>query len=387
MIEKIVYENKEEIINTRRELHKIPELSGEEYKTAEFIRSKLKSFNIDYISLIDTGTAALIKGRSPGKTVLLRADIDALPIDEKNNLPFKSVHKNIMHACGHDIHTACVLYAGKILNEMKDKIKGNIKLIFQPREETDGGAEPMIKEGVMENPHVDAAFALHVEPLEQCGVIQIKDGTIMASPDDFEITITGKGGHGAAPHECIDPITIGTMIVNQYNSVCSKYFSAQEPCVVSICSFNSGNCSNIIPNRASLLGTARSLDERTRERLIVILKEIAEKTCKMMGANCKFVFNKRFPPTVNNVDMNRIVEKAAGKISAVKGVTHLKYSSMCGDDFAYFTKLVPSSYFKLGVGNDAINNPIHSPKFNADENAIPIGVAVLVQSALDFLES
>lgn len=385
MIEKFI--DKSELLEIRRGLHKIPELSGEEYKTAEYIRNKLSEFGIPYKISDNTGTVAIIEGDSSGKTILLRADIDALPIAENNNLSFKSTHNGIMHACGHDIHTTCVLYAGKILNEMKDSLKGNIKLVFQPREETDGGAEPMINEGVMENPYVDAALALHVEPLEKCGYIQIKDGAIMASPDDFSIEIIGKGGHGATPHDCIDPISIGTKIVEQYNQVPAKYFSAQIPCVVTICSFIGGNCPNVIPDKVTLLGTARSLDEETRERLIVILKDIAENTCKAMGAKCNFKFNKSFPPTINDRNMNELVINAAKKINNIKGITHLEYSSMCGDDFAYFARLVPSSYFRLGVGNETITEPIHSPNFMADENALPIGVSVLVQSAMDFLES
>ena len=254
MIEKLIYENIDEIIKIRRDLHKIPELSGEEYKTAEYIRNKLSEYGIPYSVVDKTGTVALIKGKNPGKTVLLRADIDALPIDENNTLEFKSEHRGIMHACGHDIHIACVLYAGKILNDMKDSLKGNIKLVFQPQEEDAGGAEPMIAAGVMENPHVDASFALHVEPLEKCGFIQLKDGAIMASPDDFEIEITGKGGHGALPHECIDVISIGSAIVAEYNAVPSKYFSAQVPCVVSVCSFNAGNCPNVFPDKVKIQG-------------------------------------------------------------------------------------------------------------------------------------
>ncbi len=385
MIEKIIYENKGEIIKLRRDLHKIPELSGEEYKTAEYIRNKLSEYNIPYQIVDKTGTVALIKGGLPGKTILLRADIDALPVEENNDLDFKSEHKGLMHACGHDIHTACVLYAGKVLNDMRNSLKGNVKLVFQPNEEDTGGAEPMINSGVMENPHVDAAIALHVEPLEKCGVIQLKDGSVMASPDDFEIEIIGKGGHGALPDECIDPIKIGASIVTEYSKVPSEYFSGDTPCVVSVCSFNAGNCANVFPDTVKILGTARSLDEETREKVEKILEDIAKTACKKMGAECNFIFNKRYPPTINDKSMNKIVEASAKELSY--GITYLKKSSMCGDDFAYFARLVPSSYFKLGVGNDTFNKPIHNSGFMADENALPLGVAIFVKSALKFLES
>lgn len=381
------YINEEELIKIRRDLHKIPELSGEEFKTADYIRTKLSEFNISYKEMLNTGTVATIEGNKNGRTVLLRADIDALPVTEQTNLPFKSEHEGIMHACGHDIHSACVLYAGKILNEIKSDLNGNVKLVFQPKEETDGGAEPMIAEGVMENPAVDAALALHVEPLEKCGYIQLKDGAIMASPDDFEVEIIGKGGHGATPQDCIDPIFIGTKLVELYNQVPSKYFSAQIPVVITICAFNGGNCPNVIPDKVTLLGTARTLDEETREKVIIVLKELAENTCNLFGAECKFKFNKCFPPTINNHKMNEIVSGAAEKIDSVNGITYLKDSSMCGDDFAYFARLVPSSYFRLGVGTGDNDKPIHSPEFFADEKALSIGVSLLVQSVIDYLNS
>ena len=379
--------NENELIEIRRHLHQFPELSGEEFKTAEYIRNKFDEYGIKYDILANTGTVGLIEGKRNEKTILLRSDIDALPVEEKNNIAFKSQNPGIMHACGHDIHTACLLYAGKILNEMKDELNGNIKLVFQPKEETDGGAELMINEGVMENPTVDAAIALHVEPLEKCGFIQIKDGAIMASPDDFEIEIIGKGGHGATPHEWIDPILIAAKNIELYNQIPAKYFSAQIPCVVTICSINGGTCSNVIPDSVKLLGTARSLDENTREKLICILEEVAKNTCQSMGGQCNFKFNKCFPPTINNPDMNKLVVNAAKKIPEIKGITHLPYASMCGDDFAYFARLVPASYFKLGVGTDESNKPIHSPEFMADEKSLLIGVSLLVQSVLEFFGS
>lgn len=379
--------NNDELIQMRRVLHRIPELSGQEYKTSEYIKKQLSSFGIPYTCMADTGVSAVISGAQKGKTILLRADIDALPIDEKNNLDFKSTHKGVMHACGHDIHTACVLYAGKILNEMKENLHGNVKLVFQPREETDGGAEQMINEGVMENPHVDSAIAMHVEPLEKCGFLQIKNGAVMASPDDFEIEISGRGGHGATPHECINPIESATMIIEQYHKIPSVYFSAQTACVVTVCSVSGGNCPNVIPDKVTILGTARSLDEETRDKVAFLLKQTAKGICRLLGTECKFTFNKRFPPTINDAKMNELLITAAKKIDSVKGIIKPEKASMCGDDFAYFAQAVPASYFKLGVGNENFDKPIHSPYFMADEKALPIGTAVLVQTVLDYLHS
>lgn len=387
MFNEDIFKNADEIIKIRRHLHQNPELSGKEYNTAEYIREKLAEYGIEYSESAKTGTIAIIRGEKSGKTVLLRADIDALPITEKTSIDFKSNNEGVMHACGHDIHTACLLYAGKVLNDMKNELSGNVKLMFQPREETDGGALEMINEGALENPAVDGAFALHVEPLEKCGFLQIKDGAVMASPDDFEIKIIGKGGHGATPHECINPITIGSKIVEEYNSVSGKYINAQLPCVVSVCRFEGGTCPNVIPDSVLITGTARTLETDTREKVMFVLEDIAKKVCQAYGAICEFKFNKSYPPTISDSKMNRIVADAAKKIPQIEGVTILEHSSMCGEDFAYVAEKVPSAYFKLGVGNEKINAPIHSPEFMADEKALPIGAAILVQNAVDFLDS
>lgn len=388
MLEKEIFEKSDEIIEIRRHLHMNPELSGEEYNTAKYLRKKLTEYGIEYRVSNNTGTIALIRGAKPGKTVLLRADIDALPVEEKADVDYKSKNIGVMHACGHDIHTACVLYAGKVLNDMRDELHGNVKLMFQPKEETDGGALDMINDGILEEPTVDGAFALHVEPLEKCGFLQIKDGAIMASPDDFEIIVQGRGGHGATPSDCVNPIVIGAKIIDElYALHCELSKNSKEPCVISVCAFDSGNCPNVIPDTAKILGTARTLSETTRRNVKEEIEEIAQKVCKQFGAKCEFTFNMSYPPTINNAKMNELVVSAAEKIPEIKGITVLDKSSMCGEDFSYITERVKSSYFKLGVGNDTENYPIHSSKFNADEDALPIGVAILVKSAIDFLES
>jgi amidohydrolase len=267
---------------------------------------------------------------------------------------------------------------------MKDNISGNIKLVFQPAEEGAGGALPMIEEGIMENPHVDAAFALHVEPLENVGNIQIKNGSIMASPDDFEIIIHGVGGHGAHPEECVNPLSVGARILEKYHTLANDY---NLPCVVTICSFNGGSCRNAIPDSAVITGTARSLDPVTRKKLIELLKKIAFDIADDMNAKLDFNFNVLFPPVVNDEAMNGIVTKSAEKLGL--NVVHLENASMAGDDFSYFGERVPASYFKLGVGNEAIGAcyPIHSPRFKADENALPLGAAIMAQIAIDYLNS
>lgn len=382
MIKEQAEKMKDELIEIRRTLHTTPETDFVEFKTSAFIQEKLTEYGIPFEIKATTGISALIKGAKAGKTVLLRADMDGLPIKDESDFHIKSEREGFMHACGHDVHAACLLGAAKLLNDMKNEINGNVRLIFQPAEEGDGGALPMIEEGIMENPHVDGAFALHVEPLEKTGNIQIKNGSIMASPDDFEIIIRGVGGHGAYPEKCVNPLSVCAMILEKYHTLASDY---NLPCVVTICSINGGSCRNAVPNEAVMTGTARSLDPVTRKKLMELLETIASDISKSMGAELEFNFNALFPPVINDEKMNAVVAKSAEKLGL--GVVELKEASMAGDDFAYFCERVPSAYFKLGVGNSDIGAvyPIHSPKFKADENALPIGAAILAQSAVEFL--
>jgi len=365
-----------------RELHQIPELAYNEYKTSEYIKKRLEEYGIKYKTVFKTGVCADIMGDSMGETVILRADIDALPIKEESGVEFASENGN-MHACGHDVHTTVLLGTAKVLNSSKDRIKGTVRLVFQPAEEGDGGAEFMIKDGIMKD--VSAAFALHVEPLEKVGNIQVKYGPIMASPDDFELTVKGKGGHGAYPHTCVDTILTASMIVNAYQTVVSRNIDPMTAAAVSVCSFHSGNCTNAIPDTAYLTGTARSIDYETREKLMYLLEKIAKDTAKSMGAECDFKFKPLFPPTVNDKEMTDLVAISAQKLGL--GVAWLDKASMAGDDFAYFLEKVPGAYFKLGVGNknQGAVYPIHSPKFKIDEQALHIGTAVMSQIACDYL--
>ena len=386
MIEKKAFDLKDELISIRRQLHRTPETDFEEIKTAEFIRKKLKEYGIPYTIAAKTGTVALIEGKNAGKTVLLRADIDGLPIKDESNFEVKSEREGYMHACGHDVHAACLLGAAKILYDIKDTLNGNIKLVFQPAEEGNGGALPMIAVGIMENPHVDGAFALHVEPLEKTSNIQIKDGPVMASPDDFEIIIHGTGGHGAYPEKSVNPLSVCAAILARYHEIPQKY---DLPCVVTICSINGGTCRNAIPDTAVMTGTARSVDPDTRKKLIKLLEDIAVSATNEMNASVEFNFNILFPPVVNDVDMNKIIKQSAKKLNCINNIVTLDKPSMAGDDFAYFGERVKASYFKLGVGNTEKGAvyPIHSPKFKVDEDALPIGSAIMAQAAVDFLDS
>jgi amidohydrolase len=387
MIENLSMQITEELIEIRRDLHRIPELEFELYKTSSYIQQKLREYGIEFEIIRETAITGVIYGKKQGKTILLRADMDALPIEEKTNISFASIHKGFMHACGHDIHMTCLIGALKILNDIKDKLTGNVRFVFQPAEEGEGGAQIMIDSGIMENPHVDAAFALHVEPFEATGNIQIKHGAIMASPDNFEFTVYGKGGHGAYPNKCIDPILTACMIVNAMQSALSRSINPMEPYAVSVCNFNAGTYPNIIPDIAHVEGTARSFSLHMRDQLAAVLKKTAYAIAESMGASCDFRFIPLYPPLINNCDMNEIVKAAAKKMKNVNEVIELNEASMAGDDFSYFSQLVPASYFKLGVGNDNpdMNKPLHSAQFMVNEKALPIGASILAQIAFDFL--
>jgi len=384
-MEQAAYQIKDEIIELRRNFHQIPELSFCEFKTTELICAYLDKYNISYQMIDKTGVVATISGQKPGKTILLRADIDALPIQEKNKLSYTSKHDGCMHACGHDVHIACLLGAARILSEAE--FSGAVKLVFQPGEETDGGALPMIEKGVLENPTVDAAFALHVEPLADVGTIQIRDGAIMASPDEFTMTVYGKGGHGSAPHQCVDPIAISAEIIRAFHAITRTAVHPMKPCVVSVCSVHAGNCPNVIPEIATMEGTVRSLDHETRKTIAKALQKTAESIACSMGGHCDFEFRALYPPTINTPEMNQIVVEAVKKISKIQKIETLEFSSMAGDDFAYFAERVPAAYFRLGVGNAQHHAPIHSPDFYVDEDSIPLGVAILAQTAIDYLKN
>lgn len=371
--------------NIREKLHRCPETEFNEFQTCKIISEELYKLNIDHSICAKTGIVAIIRGEKKGKTVLLRADIDALPIKEETDLSFKSQNDGYMHACGHDVHTACLLGAAKILNSVKNTLCGNVKLIFQPAEEGSGGAKPMIDEGILHNPEVDAAFALHVEPLEKVGKIQVRNGAIMASPDEFTIKIYGRGGHGSAPHQCIDPISISVAIISEFQTIVRKTINPMIPCVVSVCSVHSGSCPNVIPSEAFIEGTVRTLDNDTRFKISKILENKAMSIAETMGGKCDFEYRALYPPVINNESMNKIVIDAANKLDI--GVVYLPFAAMAGDDFSYFSESVPSSYFKLGAGNENITQPIHSSKFNVDEKSYEIGSRIMAQIAVDFLNS
>lgn len=377
-----------ELVQIRRDLHRWPELSFQESKTSAYIQKKLSEYGIEFqAGVAGTGVIALIRGGKQGKTILIRADMDALPILEQNPAPYRSQNEGVMHACGHDAHVACLLGAAKILKAIAGELCGNVKLMFQPGEETTGGALPMINEGLLEDPAVDAAIALHVESSFDCGKIVLKPGPVMASPDEFNITIKGKGGHGALPHKAVDPILTGAKIVEAVQSISARSIEATEPVVVSVCGFSAGSSYNIIPDTAKLVGTARSVCGETRKKLKALLERIVSGICMAMGAEYELDYRYMFPPLINDEAMIKLVETVAQDLYGQDSVVHLRAPFMGGDDFAYVAEKVPASYFHLGCGNKqkGITHPWHSSSFDIDEDCLPVGAGILAAAAAEYL--
>jgi len=314
--------------------------------------------------------------------------MDALLVEEKVDIPYKSKTKGKMHACGHDGHTAGLLGAAMILNELKDELKGNVKLIFQPDEENEGGALPMIKEGVLENPKVDAAFACHLWGNTKEGNIEVKFGPTMASTDIFEIDIIGEGGHAAMPHLSIDPIIMGTEIINEFQKIISRRINPLLPAVLTIGSFNGGNTHNVIPDDVTIKGTIRTFEEEVRNEIPKLMEKIIKNITKSYGGSYKFKVHKKYPSLINDKEMTYLVKKSVSKIIGEKNVFESKYPNMGAEDFAYFTQNIPSSFYFIGIAKDE-NKPVahHNPYFKWDDKNLLIVSRTLAQIAVDYLDT
>jgi amidohydrolase len=379
-----------ELVEARRRIHMYPELAFNEEKTAELVAGYLRSLGVETTTgIAKTGVVGLIRGACEGATVALRADMDALPVTEENDCGYKSRVPDAMHACGHDVHVACLLGAAKVLSKIKDKLKGNVKLIFQPAEEGVGGALPMIKEGVLENPHVDACAALHVWPDMPAGKAAVHYGTIYSARDSFEIAIKGKGGHGAMPHLAVDPIITGALVVNALYSLVNKKINALNPVVLSICTFNAGTCENIIPDKALITGTVRTVDDETKEKIPAVMEKIIAGVTEGSGTGYEFDFREGYPATINDDRITDIIVDSASKIIGADNVQICRRPIMVSEDFSFFSRSVPGTYFRLGCADNesGVSHPLHSPKFNVDEKCIITGAGILAQFAYDYLNS
>ncbi|RKD21929.1 amidohydrolase [Caminicella sporogenes DSM 14501] len=381
-------EIKEELISIRRDIHSHPEIGLQEKRTSALVAEKLKKLDIEVKTNVGiTGVIGLLKGKYPGKTILLRADMDCLEMTELNDIEYKSKYPGLMHACGHDAHTTWLLGAAMILSEFKDELHGNVKFLFQPAEESQGGANRMINEGVLENPKVDAAIGAHVWPIVESGKIGIKYGSMMAAPDKFTLTIYGKGGHGAEPHNCIDPISIACQAYMSLQTIVSRKINPIEPAVISITMFNAGSAHNVIPDRVEMVGTVRTLTNELREEIPKMMESIIKGITEANGGSYEFEYIPYYPPVINNDEITDVVKHAGEEILGKDNVVELKNPTMGGEDFSYFQQKVPGAFFVVGTYNEnkKITKPLHSPYFNIDEDILSKASAVLAESALLYL--
>jgi len=375
-----------EYARIRRHLHQYPELSGQEFKTQAYIEAELDKLGIPHERMADTGVVALIEGAYPGKTVLLRADIDALPIQEEANVEYKSTVKGVMHACGHDGHTAGVLGAAMILNEMKDQLHGNVKLMFQPAEEAEGGAKRMIEAGILENPKVDAAFGIHLRGQLDQGIVGYKEGAMMASIDEFDIIIKGKGAHAAHPQLGIDPIVIAADTISELQNIVSRKIKANEAAVISVTSIKSvTDAYNVIPQEVALKGTVRTLNQEIRNMIPGLIEKVLEGQAIANESTYTFDLRSDLPVLFNNKETNKIAVKAMEKVIGKENIEELEDASMGGEDFAFVCQEVPTTYLFVGINRDNINPVHHHPAFQWDDSALKISASVLAQCAVDFL--
>jgi len=385
-----------QVVAWRRDFHQHPELGLQETRTAKVIADHLRSLGMEVqTGVAGTGVVGILKGAKPGKVVALRSDMDGLPVTEQVDVPFKSTQKamwngqetGVMHACGHDNHMAILMGAATILARMRNELPGTVKFIFQPAEEGPGGAEPMVKAGVLENPKVDAVFGLHVFPYT-AGTIVYRSGPLMASADEFTIEITGRQTHGAVPWGGVDPIVIGAQIVTSLQSIVSRTVNiAQAPAVVTVGKFAAGNRSNIIPDKAELVGTVRAFDEGERAKIRQRITDIATKYAEAAVATAKVEFGLGYPVTNNDP---ALTEKMVPTLQRVAGPGKAIVGPLTGtaEDFSYFQQEVPGLFFFLGVtppGKEATAAQNHSPLFFADESALPVGVRALTNLTMDYL--
>lgn len=379
------------VIADRRDFHEHPELAFQEVRTAGIVADRLRSLGIEDVrtGIAETGVTGLIRGQKlgPGRTVLLRADMDALPIHEENEVDYKSRNAGVMHACGHDAHTAMLLAAARLLNDRRDQFSGTVKLLFQPAEELPpGGAKPMIEAGVLEDPKVDAAFGLHIDQDSPVGQISVRPGPAMAAADRFHMVIHGKGGHGAKPHDTIDPIVIGAQIVTALQTLVARAVDPTEEAVVSVCVFKGGDAFNVIPDSAELGGTVRTFNARNRDFLERRIEELTTGIAKAMGAELEFSYTRGYPATVNDPEMTELVRQELGRIVGEEGVVHPSLM-MGAEDFSYFLEAVPGAYWFVGSQNPerGLVWGHHHPRFDLDEAAMAYGIESLVNVALRYL--
>lgn len=369
-----------EFISIRRHLHAHPELSYQEFETSAFIQQKLTEYNIPFEVKATTGVIGVIEGKNPSsRVVALRGDMDALPITEENDVDYKSTKPGIMHACGHDVHTSCLLGAAKILSQTKDEWEGTVKFLFQPGEEKNpGGASLLIKEKALENPKPECIFALHVNPQLEVGKLSFRAGKVMASADELYFTIRSKGGHAAAPHLTVDTILVASHLVVALQQIISRNRDPLYPSVLSITSFQGGFTTNVIPSEVNLMGTFRAMDEEWRFKAHDIIRKLATELVESMGAEIDLHIDVGYPTVYNNEALNSLAKKIALDFMGGTNVEETEIR-MGAEDFGFYSQLLPGCFFRLGTANQnkGIIAGVHTPKFNIDESAIETGIGIM----------
>jgi amidohydrolase len=376
-----ITEMKEWLVEVRRTIHMNPELGFEEIETSKLVAGWLEKFGLQIQrGLAKTGVVGLLQGEKGGKTVAIRADMDALPLEEANQVPYRSKVKGKMHACGHDGHVAILLGVARLFSSIRERVKGNIKWVFQPAEEGGGGGRIMVEEGVLENPKVDAIFGAHLFPDLQIGKVGIHEREGLAATDRVIIKMLGKGGHGAYPHLSRDPILAAGHLITQIHSIVSRSIAPLDSAVITIGKVSGGTAFNIIPDEVELLGTVRSLTLPVREELKARLEQVTQGVARSFDLDYRFDFQYGYPALVNDPEMSHLVASACANGIGKENVEFLR-PSMGGEDFSYYLQKVPGSFFRLGCRNEAkgIVHPFHSSHFDIDEEVLPFGVEMFAR--------
>ncbi len=385
---KMAKDIQDELITIRRDFHMYPEVDFDLERTIEKIKEFLDREGIEYFQTSKNGICGIIRGKGE-KTIGIRADMDALPMEEKRKCDYSSKIEGRMHACGHDVHTTILLGAAKVLNNIKEQLNGNVKLIFEPAEETTGGAAHMIEEGVLDNPKVDAVIGLHVEPNLEVGKIGIKRDVVNAASNPFNIKIKGKGGHGAYPHSTVDPITISANVITAVQSIVSREIQPTNPAVITIGSIHGGTTQNIIPDEVEISGIIRTMTLEDREYVKKRLVEVTKGIVESMRGSCEVNIQESYPCLYNDDNMVDVLSNSAKNIMKNEDIVMLQKPTMGVESFAYFSLERPSVFYYLGTGNKEKDTtyPLHSSFFDVDEECIAVGVAVDCETVINFLNN
>lgn len=376
-----------QIVTWRRHLHQRPELGFQERLTAEFVAKKLQEWGIEHkTGIAKTGIVATINSDRNGPVLAIRADMDALPIQEENNVPYRSQHDGIMHACGHDGHTAIALGTAYYLSQHRHLFSGTVKIIFQPAEEGLGGAEPMIAEGVLQNPDVDAIIGLHLWNNLPLGTVGVREGALMAAVECFNCTIFGKGGHGAMPHQTVDPIVVSAQVVNALQTIVSRNVDPIDSAVVTVGELHAGTAHNVIANTAKMSGTVRYFNPRMEGYFKQRIEQVIAGVCQSQGASYNLEYWRLYPPAINNDQITRLVKSVASQVVETPAGIVVECQTMGGEDMSFFLDTVPGCYFFLGSANPArdLAYPHHHPRFDFDETALAMGVEIFVRCVEKF---